>query len=103
MHAPFRLAIRADPALAHAAFAHDPFHLVKRANEAVTEMRREAFFRATPELRSVGRGTRWLVLRAWERTAPEQQERLRKLFSYNQRLGRALPGRGRVPRSPTRS
>jgi transposase len=89
MHAPFRLAIRADPALAHAAFAHDPFHLVKRANEAVTEMRREAFFRATPELRSVGRGTRWLVLRAWERAAPEQQERLRKLFSYNQRLGRA--------------
>jgi len=89
MHEPFRAAVRGDPDLAHAAFVHDPFHLVKRANEAVTEMRREAFFRAGPELRAVGRGSRWLVLRAWERTTPEQRERLRVLFSYNPRLGRA--------------
>jgi transposase len=89
MHEPFRAAIRGDPDLAHVAFVHDLFHLVKRANEAVTEMRREAFFRASPELRAIGRGTRWLVLRAWERTTPEQREQLRKLFSYNLRLGRA--------------
>lgn len=89
MHEPFRAAIRADSDLAHVAFVHDPFHLVKRANEAVTEMRRDAFFRAGSELRAVGRGTRWLVLRAWERTTPEQQQQLRTLFSYNLRLGRA--------------
>jgi transposase len=88
MHEPFRAAIRGDPDLSHVAYVHDPFHLVKRANEAVTEMRRETFFRAG-ELRAVGRGTRWLVLRAWERTTPKQQEELRTLFSYNPRLGRA--------------
>jgi transposase len=89
MHEPFKAAIRGDAGLAHAAFVHDPFHLVKRANEAVTEMRREAFFRAGDELRAIGRGTRWLVLRAWERTTDDERERLRKLFSYNLRLGRA--------------
>jgi len=88
MHEPFRAAIRGDPDLGHVAYVHDPFHLVKRANEAVTEMRRETFFRAG-ELRAVGRGTRWLVLRAWERTTAKQQEELRTLFSYNPRLGRA--------------
>jgi transposase len=89
MHAPFKAAIRGDPELAHAAFAHDPFHLMKRANGAVTEMRREAFFRAGAELRGIGRGSRWLVLRAWERTTADEKARLRKLFSYNPRLGRA--------------
>lgn len=89
MHEPFRAAIQGDPDLAHVAFTHDPFHLIKRANEAVTEMRREAFFRAGPELRAVGRGSRWLVLRAWERTTDSQREQLRTLFSYNLRLGRA--------------
>lgn len=89
MHEPFRAAIRGDADLAHVAFVHDPFHLVKRANEAVTDMRRDAFFRAGDELRAVGRGSRWLVLRAWERTTDQQRAQLRTLFSYNPRLGRA--------------
>ncbi len=58
MHRPFLNAVRADTALAHAAVVHDPFHVMKRAGEAVTELRRAAFFRAGPELRAVGRGTR---------------------------------------------
>jgi hypothetical protein len=35
MYEPFRKAIRADPALAQAAHVYDPFHVIKRAGEAV--------------------------------------------------------------------
>lgn len=89
MHEPFRKAIRDDPALAHAALVHDPFHVIKRAGEAVTELRRTVFFRAGPELRAIGKGTRWLVLRAWERQSEEQRARLRQLFQLNGKLARA--------------
>jgi transposase len=89
MHAPFANAIRNDPALGHVAIVHDPFHVMKRAAQAVDEMRRAAFFRAGPELRRLGRGTRWLVLRAWEKCSAEDQTRLRELFSQNRHLARA--------------
>ena len=89
MHAPFLAAVRADAALTHVVAVHDSFHIMKRAGQAIDELRREAFFRASPELRAVGRGKRWLVLRAWERSSEAQQEELRVLFSYNRRLGRA--------------
>jgi len=89
MHRPFYNAIRADPGLAHAAFAHDPFHVMKRAGKALSEMRKDTFFRASAELRSVGRGTRWLILRPWKRCNVGQQEKLKLLFSYNHQLARA--------------
>jgi transposase len=89
MHGPYLAAVRADPELVHVHIVHDPFHVMKRAARAIDELRRSYFFRGSPELRAVGRGTRWLVLRAWERCSTEQQARLRELFSYNPRLGRA--------------
>ena len=89
MHEPFKKAIREDPALAHAAHVHDPFHVIKRAGEAVTELRRSIFFRAGPELRAIGKGTRWLVLRSWERQSDEQRAHLRQLFRLNGKLARA--------------
>jgi transposase len=89
MHRPFMNAIREDPGLAHAPIVHDPFHIVKRAGEAISELRRQVFFRAGPELRSVGRGARWLVLRAWERTSDDDRVRLRRLFAHNGKLARA--------------
>lgn len=89
MHDPFKAAVRADEALAHAAVVHDPFHVVKRVGQAIDELRREAFFRAGAHLRTIGRGTRWLLLRAWERCTPAQHATLRELFRYNPRLGRA--------------
>jgi transposase len=88
MHDPFCAAIRADAELAHTPIVHDPFHIVKRAGQAVDEMRREVFFRAGPELRSVGRGARWLLLRAWERCTEEERERLALLLAYNPVLAR---------------
>jgi transposase len=89
MHRAFFNAVRADPALAHAVIVHDPFHVLKRANEAISEMRRAVFFRAGAEMRGIGRGTRWLVLRSWEKCTEAQQARLRSLFSFNAKLGRA--------------
>lgn len=89
MHEPFRAAIRGESALDHAAIVHDPFHIMKRAGEAVTEIRKDTFFRAGATMRGIGRGTRWLVLRAWERTTEAQRQELRELFRYNHQLARA--------------
>jgi transposase len=89
MHEPFKKAIRDDPQLAHAAIVHDPFHVTKRAGEAITELRRSIFFRAGTEQRAVGKGTRWLVLRSWEHSNDEQRARLRHLFRFNSKLARA--------------
>jgi transposase len=86
MHRPFFNAVRADLALAHAVIVHDPFHVMKRAGEAITELRRDIFFRAGAEMRSVGRGTRWLVLRPWDKCTEAQQAALKRLFSYNGKL-----------------
>ncbi len=89
MHAPFRKAVESDPGLKHVAIAHDPFHVMKRAGEALSELRRRTFFRAGPELRAIGRGTRWLVLKPWEKTDDDDRATLRRLFSYNGKLARA--------------
>lgn len=89
MHRPFMNAVRDDPALARVPIVHDPFHVIKRAGEAITELRRQTFFRAGADLRALGRGTRWLVLRPWAKTSEEQREQLRLLFSFNGRLARA--------------
>jgi transposase len=78
MHEPFRKAVQEDPKLTHADIAHDPFHVMKRAGDAITELRREVFFRAGAQMRAVGRGTRWLVLKAWERTTEEERAALRR-------------------------
>lgn len=89
LHAPFAAAIRNDPAMKHVEIAHDPFHVMKRAGEAIDELRRETFFRAGEAMRRIGRGTRWLVLRAWEKCSETEQGRLRDLFKHNQLLARA--------------
>ena len=89
MHAPFRKAIEADPGLKHVVISHDPFHIMKRAGEALSELRRQTFFRAGPTMRAIGRGTRWLVLKAWEKTSEEERATLRRLFSCNGKLARA--------------
>lgn len=89
MHRAFWNAIKADPKLDHVAIVHDPFHVMKRMGEAVNEVRKDIFFRAGPEQRRVGRGTRWLVLRAWEHSNPAQIEALDKLLAMNHQLARA--------------
>jgi transposase len=89
MHQPFLQAIRDDEQLQHTPVVHDPFHITKRANDALDELRRATFFRAGPELRALGRGTRWLYLRAWENCSPEQQAELERFLAGNGKLARA--------------
>ena len=89
MHRPFFNAIKADPALSHVAVVNDPFHIMKRAGEAMSELRRQIFFRGGDAMRRIGRGTRWLVLRAWERTSDKDRGELRALFRHNGCLARA--------------
>ncbi len=89
MHAPFSAAVRADAKLIHAHIVHDSFHVMKQALKAVDEVRRQTFFRAGPAMRAIGRGKRWLVLRAWERSSDDHRDQLRFLFSHNRQLARA--------------
>jgi transposase len=89
MHAPFYEAVDDTPGLEHVAISHDPFHIMKRVGEAIDDVRRAVFFRAGPEMRALGRGKRWLLLRAWERNTPAQQAELRLALSHNGKLARA--------------
>ena len=86
MHGPFTKAVRDDPDLEHVAIVHDPFHVVKRAGAAVDEVRREVLFRAGPELRAVGRGKRWLFLKASERLSDNELDSLVEVLRGNRRL-----------------
>jgi transposase len=74
--------------LEHAAIVHDPFHVTTLAGQMLDELRREVFFRAGPELRALGRGKRWLLLRAWERTTATEKTDLQKLLAHNRTLAR---------------
>lgn len=89
MHEAFKNAVRADPALAHVAIAHDPFHVMKRALQAVDEVRRQVFFRAGPEMRAIGRGKRWLLLRAWNNNTDAQRAEVIRVLGFNRRLAHA--------------
>jgi transposase len=82
----FANAVRNDPDLKHVAIVHDPFHVMKRAGEAVDEVRRQVLFRASPELRALGRGKRWLFLRAWIRLSDDQRAEIGGLLSANRTL-----------------
>jgi len=88
MHGPFLAAIRADPVLGERPVVHDPFHVMKRVNQAVDETRRDIFFRAGDFARAMGRGARWIVLRAWENNSVEDQKRLVELLAFNRLLAR---------------
>jgi transposase len=88
MHRAYWNAVDNTRGLEHAAIVHDPFHIMKLAGQMVDDLRREAFFRAGPELRGIGRGKRWLFLRAWERTSDDDKADLMVLLSYNRALAR---------------
>ena len=88
MHRPYWNAVDNTRGPEHAAIVHDPFHITKLAGQMLDELRREVFFRAGPELRAVGRGLRWLLLRAWERTTDEQKATIEAALAHNRTLAR---------------
>lgn len=88
LHRPFWNAVDNTVGLEHAAIVHDPFHIMKLAGAMIDELRRDVFFRAGPELRGLGKGRRWLLLRPWERTSDEDRSTLRELLGHNRTLAR---------------
>jgi len=89
LHRAFWNAVDNTQGLEHAAIVHDPFHVMKLAGKCLDEVRRDVFFRAGPELRGIGRGKRWLLLRAWEKTTDAQRVDLAVLLAHNRTLARA--------------
>lgn len=89
LHRAFWNAVDNTDGLEHAAIVHDPFHVIKLANDCLDDLRREVFFRAGPDLRAIGRGKRWLLLRAWEKTTDQHRADLELLLSHNRTLARA--------------
>ena len=89
LHRAFWNAVDNTKGLEHVAIVHDPFHVIKLANACLDELRREVFFRAGPEMRRIGRGTRWLFLRAWEKNTDQQCADLNFMLSHNRTLARA--------------
>jgi transposase len=88
MHRAYWNAVDNTRGLEHAAIVHDPFHVMKLAGQMLDELRREVFFRAGPDLRAIGRGKRWLLLRAWERTTDAEKADLQMLLGHNRTLAR---------------
>jgi transposase len=88
LHRPFWNAVDNTRGLEHAAIVHDPFHVMKLAGAMLDELRRDVFFRAGPELRAIGKGRRWLLLRAWERVSDRDRVSLRQLLAHNRTLAR---------------
>ena len=89
LHRAFWNAVDGVRGLEHVAIVHDPFHLMKLAGQMLDELRREVFFRASAEMRAVGAGRRWLLLRAWERISEGQQADLNAMLACNATLARA--------------
>jgi transposase len=89
MHAPFRKAVLEVGGLEHVDIAHDPFHVMKRVGDMIDDLRRSIFFRAAPYMREIACGTRWLLLRAWERNTPKQRKTITVLLAHNHTLARA--------------
>ena len=81
LHRPFWNAVDNTTGLEHAPIVHDPFHVMKLAGAMLDELRRDVFFRAGPDLRAVGKGRRWLLLRAWERVSEHDRIALRQLHA----------------------
>jgi transposase len=87
MHQPYLAAIR--ETLPKAAVVFDKFHVLQHAADALDEVRRHELFRAGAELRELGRGKRWLMLRRWRNVRGNKRTDLTRLLLANKRLCKA--------------
>jgi transposase len=91
MSAGYEQAIRA--AVPDAEIAFDPFHVVKLANEAVTEVRRAAWNAHGKSKTDTGKwikGVRWALVKAPERHTARQAAKLAEVQQANKPLYRAF-------------
>jgi transposase len=76
----------------------DKFHVLQHAADALDEMRRREFFRASAAMRAIGRGKRWLLLRRWKTVRGSKRRELQELFAVNGRLFKAYVLREQLDR-----
>ena len=75
--------------LPDAAIVFDKFHLVANLNQAIDEVRRASWRVASKEDKAFIKGQRYNLFRAWDRSTPEQQWSLTRLFNANADLNAA--------------
>ena len=69
-----------------AAIVWDKFHIVANFNEAIDDIRREAWRAAKEADKAFIKGQRYNLLRLWENNSIEQRYRLRQLLDVNEDL-----------------
>lgn len=73
----------------NAKLVFDKFHVVKKVNEALDEVRRKEFAKATDEERINVKHKRWIILTRENKLNNEQKEKLDELMRKNDRLYKA--------------
>jgi hypothetical protein len=71
---------------------------MKRANDAIDEVRRAEFFRKSGRIRGVVKGQRWLLLSRWVNLTPGKRQELNQLFcSQPEGVSAPLAASGALP------
>jgi transposase len=86
MWEPFTQSLRTH--LPRARIVYDKFHVLRHVNDALDETRRAEFFRHGGAARTVLRGKRWLLLRAWGQLDRGERQELKALLALNRRLAK---------------
>ena len=73
----------------NAKIVFDKFHVVKKVNEALDNIRKKEFAKATDEERIEMKHKRWIILKREDNLKPEQKEKLNELMNNNDRLYKA--------------
>jgi transposase len=87
MHEPFRLSL--EQWVPQCRLIYDKFHVMKHANEAVSEVRRAEFFRKGGAARELIKGKHWLLLTRWVHLNTHKKRQLNGLFALNRRVMKA--------------
>jgi transposase len=87
MWEPYRLSL--EQWVPNCRIVYDKFHIMKRANDAIDEVRRAEFFRKGGRMRGVVKGKRWLLLSRWVNLTPGKRQELDHLFALNRKVFKA--------------
>jgi transposase len=87
MHVPYRLSL--EQWIPQCRLIYDKFHVMKHANDAVSEVRRAEFFRKGGAMRELIKGKHWLLLTRWVHLNTDKKRQLNELFALNRRVMKA--------------
>ena len=87
MHEPYRQSL--EEWVPQCDLIYDKFHIMQHANLAVSEVRREEFFRKGGARRELVKGKHWLLLTRWVNLNSKNKRLLNQLFGLNRRVMKA--------------